>query len=96
MRVRIVRRGGFAGVALEATIDTAELGEPDAASVESQLRTLPWGQSAAVPSHPDQFSYELTTLGEPEAPSAVLREDQLSPPLARLFDERKSVRRTRG
>ena len=94
MRVRIVRRGGFAGVALEAIVDTAELGEPDAASVESQLRSLPWGRSAVAPSHPDQFSYELTTLGEPGAPSAVLPEDQLSPPLARLFDERKTIRRT--
>ncbi|PZS30358.1 MAG: hypothetical protein DLM61_10995 [Pseudonocardiales bacterium] len=93
MRVRVVRRGGIAGVALETTVDTSELTDLEAARADSELSDLPWGRPAAAPRHPDQFSYELSVAGDDRA--VVLSEDEvpagLRPALA-LLTQRGTIR----
>ncbi|MGH3721293.1 MAG: protealysin inhibitor emfourin [Pseudonocardiaceae bacterium] len=82
MRVYVTRRGGLVGVALHATVDTAQLSAADAARVEAALRGLPWGRQPGEPTGADRFRYEVRTevggherhveLGETEIP-AILR-----------------------
>ena len=90
MRVRIRRRGGFAGnVAFGAVLDTADLPADSAHRLETALAALPWGAPAAAPAHPDAFRYELSLPDDAGRGTAVLGEqevaaDALSPLLDRL------------
>jgi hypothetical protein len=95
MRVRVVRLGGFAGLALEATIDTADL-RPANPEVEQALQALPWGRQVQPPLHPDQFWYQLTVTREGVEQSVGLREDEIPPQLQALlevFEKQKQLRR---
>ncbi len=95
MRVRVVRRGGIAGVALETTVDTSEL--TDAAQAESALRDLPWGRPATLPRHPDQFCYELSVAGGDRA--VLLSEDDVPVglrPVLELLAQRGTIRPASG
>lgn len=59
MHVKLVRSGGFAGLSMEATVDTADL-PADQQGVVSRLLTEDLRQSAvARPGGADQFSYQL-------------------------------------
>lgn len=81
MRVHVTRRGGLAGVALHAALDTAQLCAVDAASAEAALRDLPWDRLPAELTGVDRFRYEVVTeeggherhveLGETEIPDAL-------------------------
>lgn len=85
MRVYVTRRGGLAGVALHAALDTAQLCAVEATRAEAALRDLPWGRPAApagaAPAGADRFRYEVRTaegghqrhveLGETEIPDAL-------------------------
>jgi hypothetical protein len=86
MRVYVTRRGGLAGVALHAALDTAQLSAVEATRAEAALRDLPWGRLPAAPGGPapggaDRFRYEVRTaegghqrhveLGETEIPDAL-------------------------
>jgi hypothetical protein len=82
MRVRAVRRGGLAGVALTGDAETTELPPPTAAAAEAALRSLPAGKSAGAPSHPDGFVYELSFDGG----SVTLDESEISDELRPLID----------
>lgn len=84
LRIRAVRRGGFAGIAASATTDSALFPPQVAASVEQALRDA----SATAPgaARPDRFVYEFT-LGEgAAAPTAVLPEDHVPDALKPLLD----------
>lgn len=97
MRVRVVQRGGIAGVALKTTVDTSELSDVDAAQVESALSDLPWGRLAALPRHPDQFCYELSVAGDDRA--VVLSEDEVPAslrPVLELLIQRGTIRPASG
>jgi hypothetical protein len=90
MRVHVTRRGGLAGVALHAVLDTAQLGAAEATRAEAALRDLPWNRLPAEPTGPDRFCYEVVIaeggherhveLGETEIP------DTLRPLLELLHD----------
>ncbi|MBV9161430.1 MAG: hypothetical protein JO281_07755 [Pseudonocardiales bacterium] len=90
MRVYVTRRGGLAGVALHAALDTAQLSAVDATRAEAALRDLPWGRLPTQPTGADRFRYEVVTaeggherhveLGETEIP------DTLRPLLELLHD----------
>jgi emfourin len=90
MRVDVTRRGGIAGVALHAALDTAQLSAAAATQAEAALRDLPWDRTPAEPTGPDRFRYEVVTveggrerhveLGENEIP------DTLRPLLELLHD----------
>ncbi|MBV8541030.1 MAG: hypothetical protein JO364_13255 [Pseudonocardiales bacterium] len=81
MRVYVTRRGGLAGVALHATLDTAQLSTADATRVEAALQDLPWGRLPAEPTGADRFRYEIlieeggherrVELGETEIPDTL-------------------------
>jgi hypothetical protein len=86
VRVQVTRRGGIAGIALGATIDTAELPPDDAARAESALRDLPWGRPPPEPGLPDRFRYELTIAEEGDDRSTVLGEHELPAGLRPLLD----------
>lgn len=62
MRVDVTRRGGIAGVALHAALDTAQLAAADAARAEAALRDLPWDRPASEPTGADRFRYEVVTV----------------------------------
>lgn len=81
MQVKVTRRGGIAGVALYAGLDTAQLAAAEASRAEAALRDLPWGRPAAEPTGADRFRYEMVIvegdherrveLGEGEIPDAL-------------------------
>jgi hypothetical protein len=78
VRLQIRRRGGLAGVALRADLDTAEFGSETAARVDQAVARLLGSAGAAPPTpKPDAFEYEITVpdrgdsvvVGEHEMPS---------------------------
>jgi hypothetical protein len=78
VRIRIRRVGGIAGnIALAAELDTADLPSADAAQLQDALGTLPWGEPAAEPPHPDAFRYEVDLPDEPARGTAVLGEAEM-------------------
>jgi hypothetical protein len=92
MRVHVTRRGGLAGVALYAALDTAQLPAADATRAERALRNLPWDRLAAAPelTGADRFRYEVVTAEGGHERRVVLSEtevpDTLRPLLALLPD----------
>jgi len=91
MRVDVIRRGGFAGVALHAMLDTAQLTTTEAGSVEAALRELPWDRPSTGSIEPDRFRYEMVTVEGDHEWRVVLDErevpDALRPLLALLTDQ---------
>lgn len=91
MRVDMTRRGGIAGVALHAVLDTAALAAPDASRVEAALRDLPWDRSTAGPNEADRFRYVMITVEHDHERQVVLGEseipDALRPLVALLADQ---------
>jgi hypothetical protein len=77
VRIQIQRRGGLAGIALCAVVDTAELGSQTAARVEDAVSKLLASRGTVPTPHPDAFEYEITVpdggdsvlIGEDELPS---------------------------
>lgn len=95
VRIRIRRRGGFAGnVAVAAELETAELPGDQGRRLESAVERLPWGRPAAPPAHPDAFRYELALPDDPDRGTAVLGEqdvhDDFGEDLAPLLDRLRS------
>jgi hypothetical protein len=90
VRVRIRRRGGFAGnISVSAELDTAAVPAAGAGRLEEAVAGLPWGRPPAPPSHPDAFRYEITLPDDPGRGTAVLGEAEaadgaLAPLLDRL------------
>jgi hypothetical protein len=99
MRVRVTRRGGFAGVTLHAALDTAQLSAGDAARAEAALRDLPWDRLPAEPTGADRFRYEVVTveggherhveLGDTELPDTLR-------PLVELLHDHGQIRPASG
>jgi hypothetical protein len=92
VKVRITRRGGFAGnVSVSAELDTTTLTGDGAGRLDQAVAGLPWGRPAAPPSHPDAFRYEIRLPDEPDRGTAVLGEaeagdDALTPLMDRLAE----------
>lgn len=91
MRVDVTRRGGLAGVALHAALDTTQLTAADASAAEAALRDLPWDRPPAVPAGADRFRYELATVEGGHERRVELPEgevpDALRPLLVLLSDQ---------
>src|SRR5215831_2868709 len=87
MRVQITRRGGLAGVALHAELDTKSLDSNTAKGVEDELeRLVASGNEPSTPPHPDAFEYEIV-LPEEDKSARVSETDlpqQLKPLLQQL------------
>jgi hypothetical protein len=85
MRVDVTRRGGFAGVALHATLDTAQLTGADASRAEAALRGLPWGRPPTEPTGADRFRYEVVTVEDGRERHVELTEGEIPDPLRPLL-----------
>ena len=83
MRVRVTRKGGFAGLTLAADLDTNELGE-DAPRVERSLEQLLAGDQPSRPPRPDAFEYHFEL---PDRGSVAVPEHELPQDLQPLLDE---------
>jgi hypothetical protein len=86
MRVDVTRRGGFAGIALHAVLDTAALAPADASRAEAALRDLPWDRPPVEPTGADRFRYEVVTLEGDHARRVELAEDEIPDPLRPLLE----------
>jgi hypothetical protein len=86
MRVEVTRRGGFAGVALHAALDTAQLPAADASRVDAALRDLPWDRPPAEPTGADRFRYELATVEGGHERHVELSEGEVPDALRPLLD----------
>jgi emfourin len=87
VQVKVVRRGGLAGVALRGEADTAELGGPQADTAEAELKKLTDKRVTAQVGHPDGFQYEIAFPGDDAGhTSIVLDESQVTPELQPLLD----------
>jgi hypothetical protein len=86
MRVRVVRRGGLAGIALRGEVESAELPPKQATAIEDLLHALPVDKPPAEPRHPDGFQYEIT-FSDPsgESRSVLLDESEVSDDLQPLI-----------
>jgi len=78
MRVRVVRRGGLAGIAVTGEVDTGELPAEQAKAVEDRLHRLPLDKPTPPPGHPDGFQYALEFPGpRGESRSITLDESEV-------------------
>jgi Emfourin len=78
VRIRVRRVGGIAGnIALAAELETASLPPDEATRLEEALGTLPWGEPAPEPPHPDAFRYEVDLPEQPDRGTAVLGEAEM-------------------
>jgi hypothetical protein len=99
MRVHVTRRGGLAGVALHAALDTAQLSAADAARAERALRDLPWDRLAPEPTGADRFRYEVVTAEGGHERHVVLSETEIPDtlrPLLALLPDHGRIRRASG
>jgi hypothetical protein len=99
MRVHVTRRGGLAGVVLQAALDTAQLSAVDAARAETALRNLPWDRLAAEPTGADRFHYEVVTAEGGHERHAELSETEIPDalrPLLALLPDHGQIRRASG
>jgi hypothetical protein len=86
VRVEVARSGGFAGLTLRGTVDTATLPEPTAAAVAEALRDLPYGRPAAPAALPDRFRYEIAVTDHSGRRIAMLGEEQVPEVLREVLD----------
>jgi hypothetical protein len=81
VQLTVVRRGGIAGVAVRATLDTAALAAAERDAIEEAVQALPFGEAAPPPRRPDAFRYEVTVTEAGRDRTAELHEDALPAPL---------------
>jgi hypothetical protein len=81
VQLTVVRRGGIAGVAVRATLDTAALAATERDAIEQAVQVLPFGEAAPPPSRPDAFRYEVTVTDAGRDRTAELPEGALPPAL---------------
>jgi len=86
VRVRVVRRGGIAGIPMTADVDTTELGQPQAEQAEQALRSAQHAAPSGPPA-PDRFSFHLSLPDSAsEDPVAVVVERDVPAALRPLLD----------
>ena len=99
MRVDVTRRGGFAGVALHAALDTAQLDAADASRAEAALRDLPWDRPFVEPTAADRFRYEMVTVEGGHERHVELSEQEIPDtlrPLLELLSDHGQLRAASG
>lgn len=92
MRVQITRRGGLAGIALSAELDTESFDKDTAKRLEDELEQLvARGDERTTPPHPDAFEYEIVMpeRGKSARVSETNLPQQLQPLLRELTTKGK-------
>jgi hypothetical protein len=78
MRITVRRTGGFAGLRLERSVDTAE--RDDARELEELVQTAKLDAVPQTPPQPDRFTYEVDIDGR----RVTIAEPNLTGPLHTL------------
>jgi hypothetical protein len=87
MHVRVVRRGGLAGIPMRGEIETSELPAQQAALADAALRGLPADAAPAPPHHPDGFQYEIAfSPADGASRSMLIDEAEVSDALRPVID----------
>jgi hypothetical protein len=90
IRLHLVRRGGLAGIPLQATVDTAELDPAEAEAIHAALDAADLRALAArppqAPGMPDAFSYELEVERGAEKHRLVFGEHDVPEPLRQTVE----------
>lgn len=100
LRIAFARSGGFAGIVLETTVDTAALPPAEARELEALVRqadffALPERPDGA-PGGADRFQYDLTIARGEQRHSVSLGESAVPATLRPLLDRLLAIARGRG
>ena len=87
MQITLKRSGGFTGIPLTITIDTATLSADQASQLQHLVEAVDFHQSAtsATPAQPDRFEYELTVQEGDRMHTITVGEAALPEPLKPLL-----------
>jgi hypothetical protein len=100
-RVSLRRTGGVAGLAMQASVDTRDLPDPQAHEILGILDGVDLASGSDVPPTPgaaDRFQYELTVEREGVTHAATFSEEHLPAqlaPVVRMLSERATPSRVR-
>ena len=98
MRIQFERSGGFAGMRLAATIDTAKLPAEQAGALQGSITAARFFDlPAKIPAPPhaaDQFQYIVTIEGEGQRHTVDVGEGSASPELQSLLQQLTQLART--
>jgi hypothetical protein len=99
MKITFQRSGGFAGMRIIKTLDTADLSPTDASKVlqlitEADFFRLPDTITASKP-QPDRLQYRLTVADEDQEHTVMMGEDVLPQSVRPLVDWLMKVARVR-
>ena len=84
-QIRLQRSGGFAGIPVNAEVDSAKLQPAEAAELERLASAVDFSGSAAdAEPRPDSFQYHLVARHGPDQHELRLGEAQLDPALKEL------------
>ena len=88
LRIEFQRSGGFAGLTMGTTIDTAELPPEEAREFERLAESLEKSGAgdSAPPGKPDRFQYELTITRGDQSRRFQLAEQELTPAARELVN----------
>jgi hypothetical protein len=89
MQISFERSGGFAGISLNTTVDTANLPPTDAAQLRQLVEVADFFHlpaRMASPAQPDRFQYQLTVEDGDRHHTAILDESAVPGTLRPLLD----------
>ena len=86
LRIEFQRSGGFAGLTMGTTVDTADLPPEDARTYERLVESLERSGvgDSPPPGKPDRFQYELTVTRGKDSRRFQLAEQELTPEVREL------------
>lgn len=96
MRIDLTRSGGYGGLTVRSSVDTAELEPEEAQALETLVDEVDWASLAGpapTPGTADRFSYRLTVTGADGQSEVVVGEASMTPALRRLVDDVLARRR---
>ena len=88
LRIEFQRSGGFAGLTMGTTVDTAELPPDEALKIQRLVESLEKGGAGGSPKpgKPDRFQYELTITRGKDSRRFQLGETELTPEARELVN----------
>jgi hypothetical protein len=91
VRIDVTRSGGFGGMVMRASVDTADLPPEDAARIEQSLRGIDFVELGRTRSPStgtvDRFQYDLTITADDQRHEVSTGETQLPSEVRQVLDE---------